>query len=185
MRKTLQRLNGASNDHFGKIAENVLRRIVIGVGSQSLSDSEGLQQLAEANAPTASEIERDVRKLKFALEAQGKSKRLVRMDTKKRYEILKERIKTIGHTSRTLIFSWAEAFHSRASEVVGKLTKYHKVKIDTQGNLCKATFTSKHKGLLKINKDHRIVDQVVAEARKDLVPYAEQVLKQELKGILK
>lgn len=185
MKKTLQKLHGASNDHFGKIAENILRRIVTGSGSQSLADSKGLQQLAEANAPTSSEIERDVRKLTYALEAQGKGKKLVKMDTKKRYQILKDRIKSIGHTSRTLIFSWAEAFHSRAGEVSGKLTKYHKVNIDTQGNLCRATFKSKHRGLLKINKDHRIVDQVVAEARKDLVPYAEQILKQELKGIFK
>lgn len=185
MKKTLQTLSGATNDHFGKIAENILRRAVTGKGSQSLADSKGLHQLAEDHAPTPAEIERDVRKLKYALQVQGSGKKLVRMDSVKKYEILKERIKSIGHTSRTLLFDWAEAFNSRSGKVTGRLSKYHDVEINTKSSICRATFKSKHKGLLKINKDHRIADKVVAEARKDLVPYAEQVLKTELQNIFK
>lgn len=185
MIRTLQTLTGTSNEHFGKIAENVLRRIVTGQGAQSLPDRKGLQQLAEDNAPTPSEIERDIRKLKYALEIDGGGKKLVRMTATKKYDILRERIKRIGHTSRTLILNWAEAFNSRSGKVTGKLSKYHDVTIATQGNICRATFKSKHRGLQKINKDHGIVQKVVSDARKDLMPYAKQVLNAELKGIFK
>lgn len=183
--KTLTKLNTSSEAIFGGAVENLLRKVVTGKGSQSLSDGNGLQQLAKEHAPKPSDIESDIRKLKSALIKRGGQKKLTRLTPVNRKEILKQRIKAIGYTARTLLLNWAEATAGRSSVITGKLSKYHYIKIETANNLPKATFTSKHKGLIKINKQHNIVKKVLTNLRKELIPYLTQVSKDQFKKDIK
>lgn len=185
MRETLRKLNTYADDNLGKISENLLRRIVTGIGSEGLPNSSGLQGQARANAPKQEDIQRDIRSLKVAYLTQGSKKSLVRMSEQNKKLILAQRIKAIGYTARTLIFDWKEATNSRIGEVKGNLSRDHNINIETIGKLPKATFRSISKGLIKLNKKYGIVDKEIAQAEADAIPYIQQIIKSEIRKMFK
>jgi len=184
MSKTLNKLNTYANEELGKASENILRRIVTGKGSEDLSDDLGLYGQALMHAPTPQKIENDVRKLKLAYMKEGGSKKLVPLNKANKAKILRDRIKAIGFTARTLLFDWQEAKNSRSSAIQGQLDRDHKIRITTSGNKAVANFLSKSKGLLKINKKKNVVRKEVEKAKNDALSYLQQILKTDVRKLL-
>lgn len=183
----MRTLNTYADDNIGKISENLLRRIVTGKGTQALRNTEGLQGKALQHAPKPEDIKRDISRLKvlYLRESGSGGKKLVPMTKRNKFKALKERIKAIGYTARTLLFNWDEAVSGQRKQITGELTRNHEVIIETVGKLQKATFKSKHDGLIYMDKKHGIIKEEVEKAKADAIPYLQSFLQKELKDILK
>jgi len=185
MSKTLSQLSTYANEELGKVSENLLRRIITGKGVQALPDSLGVYGRALRNAPTPQQIESDTRRLKLAYMKKDGAKKLVKVNKDNKAQILKERIKAIGFTARTLIFDWNEAKSSRSIRVSGKLDRDHDITISTIGTKALSKFVSRSKGLLKLNKKHRIVSAEIQKAKDDALTYIQQLFRNELKKLIR
>ena len=181
----MTKLSIYADSTFGKVSENILRRIVTGKGVESLPSSDGLYLQAKKHAPTPSEIKNVMRKLVVAYDKKGGSKQLVKLNRKTREEILKKRLKAIGWTARTLLYSWREAFNGRSAKVTGRFTKRNQVVINSKGDKATATFTSTSKGLAKLDKKHNLVAKEIRKAKQDAVPYIQQIITKEIRDMFR
>ena len=186
LEKTLQKSIMFAEQTAGKIVENSLRNIVTGKKAKGLSESSGLYQLALQNAPTKQEIEGKVKKLKSAFILLNGRKVKTRLNPKKAEDLIIDRVKTIGHTARTLLYSgWNEAVAGRNASISQDVGKGHSVSIKTTGKKHSARFESVHGGISHMMATDGVVGSAAAEVRAKIKKYAKKVFTEDLRRVFK